>query len=136
VPLYLDSSALIKRYVDEPESQRCEQALLADPAWLTAGHTLIEVRRNLARRLRGAALKQAQSQFVTDWARIEVLDLDEQTRAAAAKIAERTGARTLDALHLGAAMRVEKLGLIFFTFDRRQAQAARSLGFRVEGVRA
>lgn len=41
--------------------------------------------------------------------------------------------RTLDALHLGAALRLGT-AVTFLTFDVRQAQAARSLGFTVAGA--
>ncbi len=45
-----------------------------------------------------------------------------------------TGARTLDALHLAAARRVGGTQLAFVTFDIRQAQTARALGFAVVGA--
>ena len=51
----------------------------------------------------------------------------------AATIAEQTGVRTLDALHLGAARRLGAT-IGFLTFDVRQAVAARVLGFSVLGV--
>src|SRR5690606_327998 len=49
--LYVDTSALLKRYIDEADSELSERHLLADPLWITARHTLVEVRRNLARLL-------------------------------------------------------------------------------------
>jgi predicted nucleic acid-binding protein len=52
----------------------------------------------------------------------------------AAGIAEATGARSLDALHLSAARRVGAPAVAFLTFDRRQAHAARQLGFTVLGA--
>ena len=56
-----------------------------------------------------------------------IIDLDAATCELAATIAEQTGVRTLDALHLGAARRIGG-ALTFATFDVRQAQAARLLG--------
>ena len=44
-----------------------------------------------------------------------------------------TGCRTLDALHLAAAERSGGRSLPIVTFDRRLAQAARSVGFTVIG---
>ena len=52
---------------------------------------------------------------------------------ATAKIAEVTGARTLDVLHLGAPREAGGGALPFVTFDLRQAQVARSLGWIVLG---
>lgn len=131
--LYVDSSAFLKRYVDEADSDRAEEYLLADAQWVTGRHTRIEVRRNLGRLLDGRALSSARSGFDNDWTRAYVVALDEATCDLAAQIAEATGARTLDALHLAAATRVGTTGLTFLTFDVRQAQAARGLGIQVVG---
>ena len=132
--LYVDTSALLKRYVDEADSDACERRLLADTVWLTARHTLVETRRNLCRLLDGEALVTARTQFEADWARFHVIELDELTCEIAADIAEATGARSLDALHLASASRAGKAGLAFLTYDLRQAQAARALGFTVLGA--
>ena len=132
--LYVDSSVLLKRDVEEPDSDHAEGFLLADELWVTARHTRIEVRRNLARLLDGRALEQAREIFEDDWQRMHVIALDDVTCDLAADLAEATGARTLDALHLAGASRVGSSGLTFVTFDVRQAQAARSLGMVVVGT--
>ena len=41
--LYVDSSALLKRYVDEPDSDAAETLLGSDPSLVTARHTIVEV---------------------------------------------------------------------------------------------
>jgi len=51
----------------------------------------------------------------------------------AGDLAETLGVRTLDAFHLGAAERAGAGALHFLTYDVRQAQAARSLGWTVLG---
>ncbi|MDP9404622.1 MAG: type II toxin-antitoxin system VapC family toxin [Actinomycetota bacterium] len=129
--LYLDTSALMKRYLPEPESDPCEAALLADPEWVSARHTEVEIRRNLVRLLDGQALADARSQFDRDWARTHVVELDADTCSVASGLAEATGARTLDALHLGAAMRAGGGQIPLLTYDVRQAQVARALGWMV-----
>lgn len=129
--LYVDTSALIKRYVLEPESDRCEAALLADPEWVSARHTEVEIRRNLALLLDDEALADARSQFDRDWARTHVVELDAETCRVASGLAEATGARTLDALHLGAAMRAGGGQIPLLTYDLRQSTVARSLGWAV-----
>jgi uncharacterized protein len=130
--LYVDSSALLKRYVDEPDSDAAEAHLRSDPSLLTARHTIVEVRRNLARLLGESDAASARSVFADDLRAFSLIELDEVTCDAAAGIAELTGARTLDALHLAAAQRVGAVP--FLTFDVRQAQAARSLGLTVVGA--
>jgi uncharacterized protein len=133
--LYLDSSALLKRYVAEPESAACNEILASDEDWITARLTLVEVTRNLPRQIKGvAALRAKQAAFTDDLARTHIVELDVETCRAAAVIAERTGTRTLDALHLAAAQRVASPSLVVVTYDHRLAAGARSLGLTVAGV--
>ena len=131
--LYVDSSALLKRYVAESDTARAVELLASDPQRVTARHTVVEVRRNLARVLSAVDATAARAAFAADLAALALIELDERTCEIAATIAEETGVRTLDALHLGAARRLGTT-LTFLTFDVRQAQAARSLGMTVVGV--
>lgn len=131
--LYVDTSALLKRYVEEDESPACERLLLADPSWVTARHTWVEVLRNLARLLRGPDRARMRQTFRADWARMLVVELDATTCERAGDLAETLQVRTLDALHLAAAERAGAGSLPFLTYDVRQAQAARSLGWTVLG---
>lgn len=131
--LYADSSALLKRYVDEPDSERAVEWLTSDPVLVTGRHTVAEVRRNLARLLAPVAATAARASLLGDLGSFAIVELDAATCELAATIAEQTGVRTLDALHLGAARRLGA-ALTFLTFDVRQAQVARSLGMAVAGV--
>lgn len=131
---YVDTSALLKRYVDEPDSDRADEILAADPVLVTGWHTYVEVRRNLARLLAGPQLDQAREQFEGDLDALAVVAVDHATCRAAAAAAEVTGVRTLDALHLGAAQRAGGTAIRFVTFDVRQARAARDLGYVVLGA--
>ncbi|MGI8780328.1 MAG: type II toxin-antitoxin system VapC family toxin [Solirubrobacteraceae bacterium] len=132
--LCVDSSALLKRYIDEPDSEAAEALLRSDPSLLTARHTIVEVRRNLARLLDETDAAAARSAFTQDLRVFSIVELDEVTCETAAAIAEMTGVRTLDALHLAAAQRVGGSAVPFLTFDLRQAQAARTLGLIVLGA--
>jgi uncharacterized protein len=131
VSTYVDSSALLKRYVEEADSASVDALLRADPELLTARHTIAEVRRNLARLLSGRDLAAARAAFAEDIRSFSIIELDEAACESAASIAETTGVRTLDALHLAAAQRVAAPGVSFLTFDLRQGQAARALGLTV-----
>jgi predicted nucleic acid-binding protein len=132
--LYVDSSAMLKRYIDEPDSDEADALLRSDPTPLTARHTIVEVRRNLARLLDDRDAAAARTAFLEDLAVFSIVELDHVTCDAAADIAEITGVRTLDALHLAAARRVGGSAVPFLTYDVRQAQAARGLGFLVLGA--
>jgi uncharacterized protein len=133
VSIYVDASALVKQYVAGPDSNVAEELLASDPILVTGRHTIVEVRRNLARLL-GEPGAAARAAFADDVEAIAIVELDEQTCDAAAGIVEMTGVRTLDALHLAAARRVGGATMPFLTFDLRQAQAARTLGFTVLGA--
>lgn len=64
--LYADSSGLLKRYVDEDGSELAVDLLGSDSALVTGRHTVVEVRRNLARLLTGTALTESRRAFATD----------------------------------------------------------------------
>ena len=64
--LYVDSSALLKRYVDEHDSQRAVDHMSADPVLVTSHLTEVEVRRNLTRLLDGTALLGARRRVAVD----------------------------------------------------------------------
>lgn len=132
--LYVDSSALLKRYVDEPDSGIADDYLSNESLLTTGRHTVVEVRRNLSRLLEGSSLAMAREAFLEDAHALALIELDEQTCALAGDIAETIGVRTLDALHLAAAQRALGASGAFLTFNIRQAQAARTLGFSVVGA--
>jgi predicted nucleic acid-binding protein len=133
VSLYVDSSALLKHYVDEPDRDRFEQIFASDPVRLTGRHSVVEVRRNLARLLAPRDAGAMRAAFAEDLRTLYVVELDAVLCEDAAGVAELTGVRTLDALHLAAARRAGD-GVTLLTFDLRQAQAARSLGLAVVGA--
>lgn len=131
---YVDSSALVKRYVEEPESSRSNGLLDADQDWITAAISEVEIRRVLAIRLEGPALADARAGFLRDWERTAVVALDATTLGQAAALAEATRVRSLDAIHLAALSRAGSRATRMVTFDIRLAAAARSLGWAVVGA--
>lgn len=132
--VYLDASALVKRYVDEPGRDEVERILVADPEWLTGVHTYTEVRLAMQRRLIDEDLEEGQGALEADWGRSLVVDLDEPLCRRAAELGEVAGTRTVAALHLAAAERAGGRAIPIVTFDVRLATAARALGFTVLGT--
>ena len=130
---YVDSSALLKNYFTEGDSSVAERLLRSDPVLVTSWVTVVEVRRNLARALSGTELREAKEQFAADVEAMALIAVDESVCRAAAQIGEQLGVRSLDAIQLASAQRLVIPALPFITFDLRQAQAARSLGFTVLG---
>ncbi|MDE0699598.1 MAG: type II toxin-antitoxin system VapC family toxin [Acidimicrobiaceae bacterium] len=131
--LYVDTSALLKRYISERDSDAAEQYIAADPTLVTCRLTEVELRRNLARLLKGGDLLSARRQVQTDLNAFALVSIDSTTCNRAAVIAEQTLCRSLDALHVAAAQRAGE-STTFLTFDMRQAQAARSVGLVVLGA--
>lgn len=132
--IYVDSSALVKRYVAESESDAAEAILLADTDWVTGRHTFVEISLAIHRRLGDAERQHAAAAFDRDWQRTFVVALDEVVCRRAAELGIATGCRSLDALHLAAAERAGGRSMAIVTFDVRLGMAARSLGFPVVGA--
>ncbi len=125
--LYLDSSALVKLVVPEPETKALRDFLRSWPERLSSVVALIEVER-VARRIGGGAMRRAR----TVMSRIALMELDEEVVRTAASLDPPT-LRTLDAIHLASALslRVE-LGVVC-AYDGRLAAAASSKGIEVTG---
>ena len=131
--LYVDSSALLKRYVDEHDSATADELMRADPVLVTSRLTEVEVRRNLTRLLDGDDLDRQRQAMAIDLDAFAIVGLDATTMNTAARIAEQTSCRSLDAVHLGAARRAGQ-ATVLLTFDVRQARAARQIGMTVVGA--
>ena len=131
--LYVDSSALLKRYVDEHDSDLADELLRSDPVLVTSRLTEVEVRRNLARLLDGDDLERQRRSVSIDLDAFAMVGLDAVTMGVAARIAEQTLCRSLDSIHLAAAQRCGT-ATVLATFDVRQAAVARRLGMTVVGA--
>ena len=131
--LYVDTSALMKRYVAERDRDVAEQFMASDPVLVTSHLTEVELRRNLTRVLDGEDLLRMRRQAQADLDGFALVSLDVTTCTEAARIAEQTLCRSLDAIHIAAARRAGER-TVLLTFDVRQAQAARSAGLTVVGV--
>lgn len=132
--LYLDSSAVLKRYIDEHDSSRYNAIFASDTMWLTCRITWVEVWRNVGRRLPPSEATVARGALRVDWQRLTVVEVDANLAEDAGRLADLTGSRSLDALHLAALERVGPAGIALVTADLRQAQAARALGWAVLGA--
>lgn len=132
--LYVDSSALLKAYVDEPDSDVAVAHLQSDDVLVTSWVTVVEVRRNLSRLLSATSARAAVSAFERDIDAFALVAAGEEVCRAAGRIGEVLGVRSLDAIHLASAQSLQIASLPFLTFDLRQAQAARSLGLVVLGA--
>jgi uncharacterized protein len=134
VRLFLDSSALTKRYVEEAGSDvvlaQCRAAseivmsLLAVPEVLSA---LNRLRR--AQALRPVMYRRLKAALLADADEASIIDVTPAVVATAVRCLERTAVRTLDALQIASA--VEGGAEVFLSADRRQLLAARVMGLNV-----
>ncbi len=134
--LYLDTSALVKRYVIEPGSDQVNQATANAETTGTVIITRAEVAAALARAIRIGALKQADAlanlqRFRSDWHDLARVQVTENLVARADVLALEHNLRGYDAVHLAAALVwQEALGepITLATFDEQLWQAAEREG--------
>jgi predicted nucleic acid-binding protein len=119
--LYLDSSALVKRYIREDGSDEVREAMAAAPRWSSCRHGFVEAVRAVGLKAGEPGAKRVRN----EWRTCSVIELDQDLAERAARLAIETGLRTLDALHLAAALSMSVPELIFATWDSRLHGAAR-----------
>ncbi|MBA2336949.1 MAG: type II toxin-antitoxin system VapC family toxin [Acidimicrobiia bacterium] len=129
--LAIDTSALIKRYVDEPGRDMTVRLMETETTW-SASHIVRTEAQIAFCRLFGddETVTGVMSDLDRDLARFVLVPVDELCLERAAQIGCSAGVRTLDAIHLAAAERLPR-PVRFLTFDHRQREAAASLGFEV-----
>ena len=118
--VYLDASALVKLVVSEPESGALLDFLRLRPERVSSALSLVEVPRALRRAGFGTAERRRARRLLT---RLALIDVDHRILTAAAGF-EPPELRTLDAIHLAAALAVGDELEGFVTYDRRLAHAA------------
>jgi predicted nucleic acid-binding protein len=123
--VYLDSSALVKIVVLEPESRALRTYLRREPQRVSCGLARTEVLR--AVRPGGPAAIEAARRVLRS---IDLIRLDDALLDAAGLL-EPIGLRSLDAIHLAAAQLIAPALHAVVTYDRRLADAATSLGLPV-----
>ena len=126
--LYVDPSALAKRYVYADGASIVFDAMAADVEWATSRLTRIETRRAIALHAAAPEVRLARQRFDADWSLFHEIQLDEDVAEEASRIAVDAGLRTLDAIHLASAIRAGGPELTLLTFDQHLGEAARSIG--------
>jgi len=125
--LYLDASALVKRYVDEEDSDVVLEAMNGKDTWSMCRIGFVETMRAVAR----AGGREDAERVRRDWVvGCDVVELDRNLAEHAAQLALASGLRAMDAIHLASALRLSVEGVIFATWDARLHRAAQMLGLR------
>lgn len=133
--LFVDTSALLKRYVDEPGTAQVLELMDRDPEWVASALAQAEAEVTLCNLGLGAEVEVRQRRRLRDdWERFLVVPIDGPCLARAAEIGCEQRVRTLDAVHLAAADRLPK-PITLLTFDRRQAEAGQEIGLLIAARR-
>jgi predicted nucleic acid-binding protein len=120
--LYLDSSALVKRYVREAGSDLVAETIDQARTFRMCRIGFVETVRAVALAADADDVERVKSH----WTSVEAIEVDRVLAERAAQLAVRHRLRTLDALHLAAALTAREDDLTFATWDRRLHRAARA----------
>jgi hypothetical protein len=125
--IYLDSAAVVKLAHAEPESAALRSWLdeQAEIQWISSVLTEIESFRALAR-----YAPEAVSRLPAVLDQIDLIDLDQRIRMLAQTVTPAT-VRSLDAIHLGTALRPRSSLTSFVTYDKRLLDAAQAAGLPI-----
>ena len=134
--LYLDSSSLLKLFLEERESKLAEEIARRATAIYASLVAYVEARSGLARALRTGRLtegayRETLMRFEASWASFVSLDISRGVVRLAGDLAERHHLRGYDAVHLATAVTLQReLGepVTFSAWDERLVSAAAAEG--------
>ncbi len=138
--IYLDTSTLLKLYVEEEGCELVRQAVGVASTVATSTVAYAEARAGLARRFREGDFtdeehRGAVNDLNGDWPVYDRLNVSDSVAYQAGELAERYALRGYDAVHLASAVRLsERFGnLRFLAFDGRLNDAAKAADLAVYG---
>lgn len=137
--LYLDTSAIVKKYVAESGSNEVREMIADSALSATAVISRAETAAAFAKAIRVGLLTEAESrechkQFSREWKNYVRIRITEALIARADQLAWSSILRGYDAVHLAAALQwQEHIGesITLATFDRQLREAARQNGLDV-----
>jgi predicted nucleic acid-binding protein len=96
-------------------------------AWFSARIAFVESYRAIS----AAAGSTTARRFASEWPAFSVVEVDQQLVESAAELTVASELRSLDAIHLAAALLLPRDDLLLATWDRRLHSAARAKGMDV-----
>jgi uncharacterized protein len=141
---YFDTSALVKRYVDEAGRREVLQ-LLRRHTCVTSAVLPVEIRSALRRRVSEATLDKDRvaeilARLAADRAFWTLVGVTSDVLSAAETLVADHPLRALDAVHVASAQlfaaRIAEPTLVFVSADARQAAAAKATGMAVRHIGA
>lgn len=134
-----DTSALFKRYNEEPGSAQVRAISERAGEFIVAAHCKVEIASAINRQRHDGMVSPERYAGIMadvhqDFDEFSLLPLDSRVESLAIAAMERSRLRAMDALHIATAQ-AAKVDL-FVTADRRQAEAAQAAGLQTEMVEA
>ena len=135
--MFFDSSAFVKRFVEEDGSQEvdiwCEQASQLGLSVICVP----EIMSALNRKIREGGLskqtyRQIKEQIGKDIEDVQIIQIKPEVVGRSIRLLERHALRSLDALHIACALEWE--ANVFISSDKRQIQASRDSGLDVRYI--
>lgn len=137
--LYLDTSALVKLYIDESGSAEVKQRVEAARIVSTSRVAYVEAQAGIARKFREAELSKMEykrliADVEEDWENYFIVEVSESVTKLAGQLVQRYPLRGFDAIHLASGLLLKnrtRLELSFACFDDRLKGAAQREGLAV-----
>lgn len=132
--IYLDSSALVKRYVAEDGSDAIDRLLADHPYAATSRLAYPEIlsalyRKHRAREFSAGILGELIAAFESDWEKLFILEFDEDLLPIVKPAIRKHAIRGADAVHLASGMwlrSILKEDVVFACADAKLLDAARA----------
>ena len=136
--LYLDTSALVKLYIEEQGSPEVRAMVKKARIVSTSRVAYVEARAGIARKYRGGELSQEEHVQVIkdlkqDWDNYFIVEVSESMAKLGGELTSRHPLRGFDAIHLASALLLRnrtRLEVSFSCFDERLRAAAEAEGLR------
>jgi predicted nucleic acid-binding protein len=137
--LYTDTSALVKKYIQEAGSEQVISYFETYPIIGTAALTLPEIAAALAKAIRlgwvpEAETRQAWQDFLSHWPTYTRLPVSTGIIERGAYLTWRYGLRAYDAVHLASALSWKEMigqDVVFACFDKNLNKAAQQEGLQI-----
>lgn len=130
--LYLDTSSLVKLYIEENESSEVDDLVKSSEFTATSLVAYAEARAAFARRFREKAFTsneydRIKKSFDKDWSRYLILNVTENMIQLAGNLAEKHALRGFDSIHLASALTLRQeisSPIVFSCFDDNLQKAS------------
>lgn len=134
--IFLDSTALLARYLEGDSSDLTRAAMASDLDWCVSSVALSECFMLLDRLGDDPdRVDELRRNMRDDWERMYVIPVDQLCLDTAAELGRAQPIKFVDAIHIAAASRLPR-PLSFISFDPNQLPVAMSLGFEVKSTLA